>query len=441
MIDGRKIREKLCELWKKVLLTLGGFFLMVFLGALLLILAYALPIEKINLHVRESGAYMQPEGAYWRMIPNSPFTNLDNSTDTTMLLIAAYDSGENLIQKAANNYYITLKDVTKPESCMLLESAEEIGYYLHQYGRYWHGYLVVLKPLLLFLDISEIRELNMLLVIGAIVTVSLLMYRRGKLRYVFPYLLAVCFMNPGTIANSLQNSTIFHTASIAMIVLLLFYDKEIFHKHLWLFFMLLGMVTSYVDFLTYPIVSLGFPLICVLILNTGNNATGTRQIGKNFWQMLLNSGMWGFGYVGMWGSKWVLSSWVTGNHYFADALNNIEIRSSSVAFGEEFSLIDLYTKLGYYLSISRIWTITLIFVFLCAVALCFCKKRWNEWSLSVIFLIIAFYPVMWGIFAKNHTYIHDLFTHRGWGLTIWGLSSSILPLIGSCDYFHRMKKK
>lgn len=441
MTDGRKIREKLCELWKKVLLTLGSFFLMVFLCALLLILVYALPIEKINLHVRESGAYMQPEGAYWRMIPNSPFTNLDNSTDTTMLLIAAYDGEENPIQKAANNYYITLQGVTKPESCMLLESAEEIGYYIHHYGRYWHGYLVVLKPLLLFLDIGEIRELNMLLVIGAIVTVSLLMYRRGKLRYVFPYLLAVCFMNPGTIANSLQNSTIFHTASIAMIVLLLFSDKEIFRKHLWLFFMLLGMVTSYVDFLTYPIVSIGFPLICLFILNTGNNATGTRQIGKNFWQMLLNSVMWIFGYVGMWGSKWILSSCVTGMHYFADALSNIETRSSSVAFGEEFTLIDLYTKLGYYLSISRIWTVTLIFVILCAVALCFCKKRWNEWSLSVIFLIIALYPVIWGIFARNHTYIHDLFTHRGWGLTILGLSSSILPLIGPCDYYHKMRKK
>lgn len=440
MSDERKFRKNLHELWKKVLLTLGSFFLMVFLGASLLILTYALPEKKINLHVRESGEYLQPEGSYWRMIPNSPFTNLDNYTDATMLLIAAYNSEENLIQKAAKNHYITLNNVTKPESCMLLESAEDIGYSIHQYGRYWHGYLVVLKPLLLFLNLGEIRELNMLLVIGAIVTISLLMYRRKKLRYVFPYLLAVCFMNPGTIANSLQNSTIFHTASIAMIVLLLFYDKEIFRKHLWLFFMLLGMATSYVDFLTYPIVSLGFPLICVFILNTGNNAAGIRQIGKNFQQMLLYSGMWGLGYVGMWGSKWILSSCVTGTNYFAEALNTIETRSSNVAFGKEFSLIDLYKKLGYYLSISRIWTLTLVFMVLCAVVLCFCKKRWHEWSLSVIFLTIALYPVIWGIFAKNHTYIHDLFTHRGWGLTIWGLSSSILPLIGSCDLYHKMKK-
>lgn len=427
---------------KKILLTVGVFLGVVVLGALLIIIVYALPTDRVNLHVRESGAYLQPEGDYWRMLPNSPFTCLDNYTDSTMLLIAA-DKQPNvpLLQRAVTNNWITVNNSTKPESCMLLDDKDELGYAIHQYARYWHGYLVVLKPLLLFLNIDEIRQLNWLVIMGSTITIGILLHHRKKLKYLFPYLLSICFMNPGTIANSLQNSTIFHTASLAMILILLFSDRKRFRDHLWLFFMLVGMVTSYVDFLTYPILSLGFPLICWFILCTGSDTVWYRKAGKTFGHMALYSFMWGMGYAGMWSSKWVLASLVTGQHYVAEALQNIMIRSGNVAFGGEVTLQDLYIKLGYYLSISKIWTLTLVFVALCVPVLCLSKKLWSELPLSIAFLLIAVYPPVWGMATLNHTYIHDLFTHRNWGLTILGLSCSLLPLIGKPYSFLRRKVK
>lgn len=419
------------SLLKNIMLTINVFLLTVGLGFLLIVMVYALPTEKMDLHVRESGASLQTEGNYWRMLPNSPYTNLDNYTDSLMLLTAAYDQTEtNLFKRAMNNYHITINDATMPESCMLLGSAEDRGYALHQYGRYWHGYLVVLKPLLLFLNIDEIRQLNWLCIMGSAMGIGILLYHRKKLKYLFPYLLAICFMNPGTIANSLQNSTAFLTASVGIILLLLLYAREKFRAHIWLFFMVLGMATSYFDLLTYPVVALGFPLAFWLVLTEGD-AVGIRK-GLRIWgQLILHSAMWALGYVGMWGAKWVLASLITGQRYVTDALNNILIRSGNVAFGEEFTLTNLYTKLWYYMSISKIWTLTLVFVALCAVALCFSRKRWSAWPLTVAFLLIALYPLLWGIGAKNHTYIHDLFTHRNWGLTILGLSCSLLPLIES----------
>lgn len=429
MEKGTDIRGKLPVFMKKILLTIGVYLSVVLLGAILILFVYALPTGRVNIHVRESGAYLQPEGEYWRMLPNSPFTKLDNVTDSTMLLIAVYDGQESLLQKAANNYWITLSGVTKPESCMLLESAEDIGYARQQYARYWHGYLVVLKPLLMFLNIDEIRQLNWLFVMGYTVTIGILLYHRKKMRYLFPFLLCICFMNPGTIASSLQNSTAFHTASIAVIVLLLMYDRQIFRKYLWLLFMLVGMATSYVDFLTYPILTLGFPLIGWCILCTGGDTDGIRKAGKTFGNMTLYSCMWSLGYIGMWAAKWVLASLITGQRYIAEALNSISIRTGSMAFGEEVTLRDLYARMGYYLSASRIWTLTLVFVALSALVLCFSRKRWSDWSLSIVFLLIAAFPVLWGVLIQNHTYIHDLFTHRGWGVTILGLSCSLLPLI------------
>lgn len=263
------------------------------------------------------------------------------------------------------------------------------------------------------------------------VTGILLNYRK-KTRYIFPYLLFICFMNPGTIASSLQNSNVFHTSSTGIILLLLLCDKKKFNDHIWLLFMIYGMITSYLDLLTYPIVCLGALLIFWLILFADGDFTESRKAVSIFGHVVFYSGMWVLGYIGMWSAKWVLASLITGQNHIQDARSNFYIRSGNVVLGETITLNDLYQKLWYYMSMSRIWTITLVFVLLCAIILCFCHKRWHEWSLTVAFLVIALYPVLWGVCTLNHTYIHDaVFTHRNWGLTIFGLSCCLLPLIGT----------
>lgn len=162
------MHTSIAVLLKRLLLTMGVFFGVVFCGILLMFLVYALPTEHINIHVRESGISLQLEGNYWYMLPHSSYTVLDNYTDAMMLLTAAYDhSGVNLPQRAVENRHIVINNATIPESCALLDSAEEMGYSLHIYARYWHGYLVYLKPFLMFLNLDEIRQLNWLCVMGA----------------------------------------------------------------------------------------------------------------------------------------------------------------------------------------------------------------------------------------------------------------------------------
>lgn len=56
--------------------------------------------------------------------------------------------------------------------------------------------------------------------------------------------------------------------------------------------MLTGMLTSYVDFLTYPVVALAFPLIFYFILDQENSPL------KNLWHMIFYSGMWAAGIAG-----------------------------------------------------------------------------------------------------------------------------------------------
>ena len=109
---------------------------------------------------------------------------------------------------------------------------------MHSYSRYWHGYMVILKPLLLFLNLTEIRQLNLFVILAEFVIIAILMYRRRVIEYLAPFVLAIAFLNPITVSSSLQNSTSYHMMMAAVIVLLSFWEKSCFREHLYLFFLL-----------------------------------------------------------------------------------------------------------------------------------------------------------------------------------------------------------
>ena len=90
---------------RRVVVKIGLTFLLMVLGGFLLICAvYVLPTERVCLHVRESGETLEQEGDYYQLLQGDESTKLDNYTDAIMLLSAAYDGEEDIIEKAANSY-------------------------------------------------------------------------------------------------------------------------------------------------------------------------------------------------------------------------------------------------------------------------------------------------------------------------------------------------
>ncbi|MBS5962357.1 MAG: hypothetical protein KH307_01540 [Varibaculum cambriense] len=73
-----------------------------------------------------------------------------------------------------------------------------------------------------------------------------------------------------------------------------------FQKHkLWPdFFMILGMAVSLLDFLTYPVLALGIPLVMYVIVR--QEAGILKIIGL--------SCSWAAGYIGFWSLKWILGA-------------------------------------------------------------------------------------------------------------------------------------
>lgn len=60
--------------------------------------------------------------------------------------------------------------------------------------------------------------------------------------------------------------------------------------------MIVGMITSYVDFLTAPLLTLGIPLVYLMLLQFREYREESYK--KNLLTMLTASGLWGVGYLG-----------------------------------------------------------------------------------------------------------------------------------------------
>ena len=147
-------------------LLLGG----ILLGMLLLAAAYALPVEPIRKHLEESlvcfdGSDDMPEADNETLIKTYPGTWLDVRTDLVMMQIAAYDSDASPWEQALENrmyndmeHYFRLSDRLAAVAQGVGKDAEPA----YSYGRYWHGYLVLLKPLLMLCSYMDIRMLNVL---------------------------------------------------------------------------------------------------------------------------------------------------------------------------------------------------------------------------------------------------------------------------------------
>lgn len=174
-----------------------------------------------------------------------------------------------------------------------------------------------------------------------------------------------------------------------------------------LFFQLIGMATSFFDFLTYPAASLGVPLVCLMVLE------GDRELWDKIKQIVCLSISWGFGYGAMWAGKWVLSTVILQDNVILDALSQISMRSSHVQEGEQITMLDTWLRnVEFYF--EKPYLILIAACVILAAAGIMRNRKQIKWMLAdaIPLLIIAAIPFAWYAFAGQHSYEHHWFTYR-----------------------------
>lgn len=391
------------RLWKMLLILAAG----ILAGTLLILGAYLLPTEPINRHVEKSVPIFQKEGTYPNVTPYCA-SRLDNWTDSIMLLTAAYEGPEGLLDRAMGSYYRRTEGLNPQESLVSQYGADEKeskDTYALSYGRYWHGYLVFLKPLLLFFDYGSIRIINLIFQTGVNLFLIFLLYRKEQKRYIFPYVLTVLLLMPLTTAWSLQFSSVFYLFAVGLIVMINYYDQWKNREWYFYYFLILGMLTSYFDFLTYPLATFGIPAVMYVCLNR-------EPLKKEILKGIGFGLSWAVGYIGMWAGKWLVGGLLTGSDLLSDALNSVSIRTSGGSGEVKFSLLEMLGKnVTTFLDNPLIWVGICFTLILLILGLIKGERKTLGRDLTV-FGGISLLPFTWYLGTGNHSYMHFWFTYK-----------------------------
>ena len=161
-----------------ILKTLKIFISGLIIGFLLMIGVYLIPTGRIVDNVEKSKEILKEEGHYNYIVSVDKTTMIDNYTDSIMLNEAMYHGDEGIIDKAMNVYKYYISNDLKPLDNLDGYFNNDPLLHPHSYTRYWHGYLIFVKPLLLFLNITGIRQINAFLQLALIVSISILFVKK-----------------------------------------------------------------------------------------------------------------------------------------------------------------------------------------------------------------------------------------------------------------------
>ncbi len=385
-------------------------------GFLLLVLVYALPSLNTQDNLKRSTETFSKEQYHHRVVTAIGDVWIDNFTDAIMLSNVGYDGDESVVSKVISVYRYS--DGGHPYNFFMekytnvsIENQIKV-----QYARYWHGYLVVLKPMISLFSYGQIRVLNTVLVTLVILSTLYLLIKKRQFAFLFPYLIAILFINPISVGKCIQYSSVFYVMSLFMIIILIKRDTlAVEYEKMFFLSMFMGCITSYLDLLSYPLVVLGVPLILYLVINDFSPK-------KNLILTIVNSIAWFIGYICMWAGKWIISALFYGKQEFNTVFAFIKHRTSSIDGPITFTRKTVL-QLNYDYTINFFFIMSfIIFTIVCIFYLAHIKKIKSLFNIDFfLFVFIAVYPVIWYSILGNHSYIHDFFTYRLVTITIFAM--------------------
>lgn len=408
------------------------FTILIVLFILILFITCSIPRKYIENNIIESSNILLNEGEVKPTFSFWKDTYVDNSTDAIMLNIAFSIDESDVFKSSmmARRNFLSKENVNsivkdelgnlKYENsdqykfCMTKELqdtllGEKINVY--EYSRYWHGYIAILKPLLIFFNVTQIRNIFQFILILGLILMLYFIYENTNFMTVLTTLLVFISVDVFTWAETLQGILVM---LIAIWISVFVASKKIKRKNLNLILFIVGGVTVYLDFLTTPIVSFLLPVIVFNLVNYEKEISAKNYL-INFIKDALS---WGIGYFACWFMKWLLvdilynegiiklafeqmifrigftDNRVPENVFFMGLLNNI-VRSLSI-------VNILLLGIGYFLFLDKL------------------AKKGIKYYINpqkIIYYIAGLVPIVWYLIIPGHSWQHFFFTYKNMLIT------------------------
>ncbi len=384
-------KEQMINKMKRVRNALLLVVAFVILGALGMTLAYMLPVDENSSNVRESLQILEDEG-YYPIMPyvwkyNGDYAirwndagRLDNYSDGIMISTSAVSAQGNKLFYAMD---------------------------VKGYSYYWHGYVTILRPLLLFFHYGEIRMLNVALQIFLIVVLALLLYNRKGKQWSFWILSIYLMLFPAAMGLSLQYSWVFYISVVSLVVLLRWEDFFKKNHRIYYLFLIAGMLTSFFDLLTYPLFTWGILMITWVILNDSAHEK------KALKEVVICGLYWILGYGGMWGGKWILGNIILHRDIIAAALSEILVHTTKAGSGRKDGVPYFDTLTNNLNKAVNVATAVVLLIWIIWFGIKVIQNRGKLYMRKCLPLsLVGCSAFVWYFVLRNHTNIHAAFTYR-----------------------------
>lgn len=294
-----------------------------------------------------------------------------------------------------------------------------------EYARYWHGYAVLLRPLLAVLGISGMRYLNMLLLMGLLLgcyaRMRSLLGRRTALTFAAGLLMGFLLIAPFCQ----------HYMAVTSLALLGCYVQLRWPKavraRLPEFFLILGSLVCFSDLLTFPVLALGYPLLCCQLLGVREDVSARR-----LWVQTIGlSAAWMVGYALTWVGKGLVGTLLTGQNVLGDIFGQAMWRMTGVpedgkwypmtpAGAVQINMETFFTR-------SNVLLLALLLAWLGVRALRM-RTGAKGWLRALPVAAVALYPFVWYLAVQNHSNIHYWMTYKLLSVTAFSLCAYLLAV-------------
>ena len=286
-----------------------------------------------------------------------------------------------------------------------------------EYARYWHGYLVFLRPLLLIFNLQQIRILLTGIFICLSIKLLSLIAKKLNMEIAIIFLLGLFGVEYFYMGLSLQGCFVFLITMISSIFILEKYEKI---KNIPLVFFVIGMLTNFLDFLTVPLLTWGVPATLYFLLKQKNEEITLKEEILLFIKIGIS---WILGYALTWAGKWILVDLIYNKGLIKTAIEQVLYRSAKI---ENITGLDIIYYNVYYMIIPFcIWGIIIALQLVKRIKTKSKDTNKNKKvdykeiiKYRLPYIIIGLMPFVWYLVLKNHSCWHNFFTYRNLLLTI-----------------------
>lgn len=369
-----------------------------------------IPRSAIKENVEASARFLCEGELFGEVIEGIKGSKIDRYADSILLGIAyQYDDKEPLQSVMWSSYhYEKYQNVNEN----LFEAVTRDLDANQEYLRYWHGSNVVVRPLLMFFSIEQIYVLNAVLLSVLIVGLFFLLVKEKAWGPVTGLGLGLVMTNSWFVPLSLEY-TWNYIIMFLMAILCWKLSGAGVQKYLGRCFLVAGMITNYMDFLTTEILTLLVPLLLLMWRDYQNKVCEAIK-----WTVA-----WGTGYIGMWLMKWLLASMILKENVLPYVTGHmIERTSGDVGLGWITLVIETIRRnvsclLPFEYGTAGAVMGILILVIVLYVGYVYQKKQLMKDKI-LLYGMIGLVPFIRYIVLLNHSYLHSFFTYRALLATI-----------------------